>query len=111
MKQFLFIPAFLFFAFSLTAQTADTSKKTANPKFTSAMEKQVAILDTAFNPATLQNCFNSLERIANAEKTEWLPDYYMAYCLLLESYSDNGKKADDYCDKALQLINRADSLK
>ncbi len=109
MKKILF-SAFILFSVSIAAQTSDTTKKAMDPKFVSAMEKQVAILDTAFAPATLQNCYNSIERIANVAKTEWLPDYYMAYCLIMQSYSAESSKVDDYCDKAEQLIKRADSI-
>ncbi|HET6990150.1 MAG TPA: hypothetical protein VFJ43_02455 [Bacteroidia bacterium] len=90
------------------AQTDTTAVKS---KFVLAMEKQVTILDTAYTPGTMKQCFNSLQRIAGAEKTEWLPDYYMAYCLVMEAYQDETSKIDDYCDQANQLLDRADSLK
>lgn len=82
----------------------------ANPKYVAAMEKQIAQLDTARTAETYQNIFNNMERIANAEKTEWLPRYYMAYCLVMQSYQADVKKVDDYCDRADVLLNKADSL-
>lgn len=100
----------LLLAPALAFAQADTTKKTMSPKFIAAMEKQVAILDTAFTPATLQQCYNTIERVSKAEKGEWLPPYYMAYCLVLQSFSDDQKKVDDYCDKADLLLARADSL-
>jgi hypothetical protein len=104
----IFFAAVMLISVSVAAQ--DTTKKAMNPKFVAAMQKQVDILDTAFAPATLQNCYNAIERISNAEKGEWLPYYYMAYCLILESYSAETSQMDEYCDKADQLIKRADSL-
>jgi hypothetical protein len=98
-----FIPAIVF------AQTDTT--KLSNPKYVSAMEKQVATLDTSATPATLQKTYNSIERIANAEKKEWLPDYYLAYCLVMQAYQAEASEVDNYCDRATTFINRADSLK
>jgi hypothetical protein len=109
MKKIFFF-AIILFSVTVVAQTSDTTKKAMNPKFVAAMQKQVDILDTAFNPVVLQNCYNAIERISNAEKGEWLPDYYMAYCLIMQSYSAETSQVDDYCDKADQLIKRADSL-
>lgn len=105
-----FFSLMILFSVGVSAQTADTTKKAMDPKFVAAMQKQVDILDTAFAPPVLQNCYNALERIANAEKTQWLPDYYMAYCLIVQTYSSETSKIDDYCDKADQLLKRADSL-
>src|ERR1041385_2511203 len=97
----IFFAAVMLISVSVAAQ--DTTKKAMNPKFVAAMQKQVDILDTAFAPATLQNCYNAIERISNAEKGEWLPYYYMAYCLILESYSAETSQMDEYCDKADQI--------
>ena len=110
MKTLITLSIFSLFTVSVSAQTSDTAK-VVKSKFTIAMEKQVAILDTAFTPGTMQQCFNSLERISNAEKSEWLPNYYMAYCLVMEAYTSETSKTDDYCDKAEKLLDRADSLK
>lgn len=106
-KSLLFLA--LLFGVTAFAQN-DTTKKAMSAKFVNAMTKPVNMLDTSFTMPALQQCYNSFERIANAEKGEWLPDYYMAYCLVFESYLDDAKKADDYCDKASKLLDRADSL-
>jgi hypothetical protein len=80
-------------------------------KYMSAMEKNVATIDTAKDPATLQNAGNAFERISNANPKEWLPLYYQSYCILMSGMreTDNGKK-DEMLDKAGLLANRADSL-
>ena len=97
--------------FSLTAFAQTDTTTLHNPKYIAVMEKQVAILDTAYTPATMQKTYNTLERIGNAEKTEWLPDYYMAYCLVMQAYQTEASQIDSYCDRAMQVLNHADSLK
>jgi hypothetical protein len=104
---------FLFLAFVFIAVTgfAQDTLQAAKSKYEIGMEKQVATLDTAFAPATMQKCYNSIERIANVEKKEWLPDYYMAYCLVMQAYQVEASQVDGYCDRANLLLDRADSLK
>lgn len=109
MKNRILLSATLLLSTLAFAQT-DTLK-TVKSKYVIGMEKQVAILDTAFTPATMQNCYNSIERIANVEKAEWLPNYYMAYCLVMQAYQVETSQVDGYCDHANQLLDRADSLK
>ena len=106
MKNTILILAFAFISFIGFAQT-DTTKS----KYVLSMEKQVAILDTAYTAATMQKNYNSFERISNVEKKEWLPDYYMAYCLVMQAYQIGASQIDSYCDRANGLLDRADSLK
>jgi hypothetical protein len=107
MKTKLF---FFTLLFSVSGFAQDTTKL-SNPKYVAAMEKQVATLDTAYTPATMQKTYNAIERIGNAEKSEWLPDYYMAYCLVMQAYQAEASQVDNYCDRATIMVNRADSLK
>lgn len=109
MKNKILLTAGLLIA-TLSFSQTDTAKAVKS-KYVIGMEKQVAILDTAFTPATMQKCYNSLERIANVEKAEWLPNYYMAYCLVMQAYQVETSQVDGYCDHANQLLDRADSLK
>ncbi|HEU4718938.1 MAG TPA: hypothetical protein VFU15_13935 [Bacteroidia bacterium] len=108
MKNMLFISALFVSAFSF-AQTADSTYGMP-PKFFEAMKKNVAVLDTATVKSTFQQSYNSFDRLNNAEKSQWLPSYYMAYCLLVESYMDETSKTDDYCDQASHLLDHADSI-
>jgi hypothetical protein len=80
-------------------------------KYMQAMEKNVAILDSATVPATLQNANNAFERIGNANQKEWLPLYYQSYChvMLGMKQEENGKK-DEYYDRAQVLVDKADSI-
>lgn len=81
-------------------------------RYLGAMKKNIDAIDTSFrNPADLVALGNNFERIANAEKTQWLPYYYAAFCHVNAGFVDQDKtKADAYADKATELISRADSL-
>ena len=81
-----------------------------NPKYIATMEKNIAVLDTTRNNEQLQSLENTFERIASAEKTEWLPAYYAAYCNVNMTYNVKGNMIDTYCDKAETFINKADSI-
>ncbi|MDQ3048153.1 MAG: hypothetical protein M3R27_11445 [Bacteroidota bacterium] len=81
-----------------------------NKKYITTMEKNVAALDTSRTVELLQPLANNFERIASAEKTEWLPLYYAAYCYTNMTYSAKGDMIDTYCDKADTYIKRADSI-
>jgi hypothetical protein len=81
-------------------------------RFTIAMKKNLDALDTSFKtPANLLAVANNFERIATAEKSQWLPYYYSAFCQVNYGFMETDKtKTDGYADKATQLINKADSL-
>ena len=81
-------------------------------KFTMAMKKNLAEMDSSFkNPPLLLTLSNNFERIATAEKSQWLPYYYAAFCQVNYGFIQQDKtKTDGYADKATQLIAKADSL-
>jgi hypothetical protein len=103
MKKLLFIAGGCFVMLSSFAQSE---------KFTAAMKKNLAELDSAFkNPPYLLTLANNFERIASAEKTQWLPYYYAALCQVNNGFMEKDKtKIDAVADKATELINKADSL-
>ena len=76
------------------------------------MKKNIAALDTSFkNPQDLLTLANNFERIANAEKNQWLAYYYAAFCQVNYGFMLKEKdKVDGFADKATDLINKADSL-
>ncbi len=80
-----------------------------NAKYIATMEHNIAILDTTRDAAILQNEANTFERIGNAEKAEWLPAYYAAYCYVNMTYSPKAD-VDTWCDKAETFLKKADSL-
>jgi len=76
------------------------------------MKKNLAAIDTSFqNPANLLTLANNFERIATAEKNQWLAYYYAAFCQVNYGFMLQDKdKVDGFADKATDLINKADSL-
>ena len=81
-------------------------------KFTKAMQANLAMIDSSFkSPASLLSLANSFERIATAEKKEWLPYYYAAFLQVNHAFMLTDKsKVDAVADKAEFLISKADSL-
>jgi len=81
-------------------------------KYTAAMKANLFALDTSFkNPANLLAMANNFERIASAEKNQWLPYYYAAYCQVNYGFFEQDKtKVDAIANKAGELISKADAL-
>ncbi len=103
MKKLILSTAVLLATFVAVAQSE---------KFTAAMKKNLSAMDSAFqNSPDLLNVSNKFERIATAEKTQWLPYYYAAFCQVNYGLRSKDKdKIDGYADKASELIAKADSL-
>jgi hypothetical protein len=82
-----------------------------NEKYIGFMKKNISLLDSAGTVADWQTAANNFERIANNEKTEWLPAYYAAYALIMKAYQlENIKEIDPACDKADAMIAQAESI-
>jgi tetratricopeptide (TPR) repeat protein len=88
-------------------------------KFVKAMEAKVPSVDSTISVQGLTDLANSFERIAEAEKNQWLPYYYAAYCnatagLMIGSDGDimvaKADKTDPYADKAEKLLSKAEAL-
>jgi hypothetical protein len=109
MKKTIILSAFVLFAVAVMAQS---------DKYVKAMQANIAAADTTRSVEGLTNMANSFERIANAEKTQWLPYYYAALADINLAYSyageqGNGNKAekiDPLADKAEALLNKAEEL-
>lgn len=103
MKQLSILTIALFATLCIFAQSE---------KYTAAMKKNLAAMDTAFkSPASLLSLANSFERIATTEKNQWLPYYYAAFLQVNAGIMDQDKsKSDAIADKATALLNVADSL-
>lgn len=92
----------LFVASSLFAQS---------DKYTGAMKKNIAELDAALKNNSMAELAGNFERIATAEKTQWLPYYYAAYCTVMSAYMEQDKsKTDAIADKADAFIKKAEEL-
>lgn len=79
-------------------------------KYTAAMEKNIALLDSAMANKTMPELANSFARIAEAEKTQWLPYYYAAYCTVMSAFGGDMTQADATADKAADHLSKAIAL-
>ncbi len=102
MKKLLLFTAIIFFATIAFAQS---------DKYASAMKANISQLDSMMAKGNGAELANNFERIGDAEKTQWLPYYYAAYCTVVQAYNekDNSKK-DAIADKAKQLIDKAETI-
>src|SRR3954466_3119429 len=91
------------FVLALMMAVSITSVSTAqSAQYEGAMTKQVTLLDDPanFNPQKLEESANTFERIAAAEKTQWLPYYYAAYCNVMKAFMEKDQsKVDAIADK------------
>jgi hypothetical protein len=81
-----------------------------NKKFISGMKKALTQFDSVKKNEQYQGIANDFERIANAEKKEWLPNYYAGMSYIMLAFEAAPDKIDGYCDKADQFLKVADSL-
>lgn len=83
-------------------------------KYTKAMEKALAQLDTTKTLDGWQKSANTFERIAMNEKGEWLPAYYNAYCNMMLALQNMQLQKMDVCtahlDKAQAALDAAIAL-
>lgn len=85
--------------------------KSDSARYFSAMAPNVSMADTATAAGTLTLLANNFERIAQAEKNDWLSYYYAANCYFsLAALSENKDIIDDYNDRAELNLSKADSL-
>jgi len=97
------------FALALLAMTAQGFSQ--NDKFVKAMTTNINQMDSAKTAEDMLATSAAFERIANAEKTQWLPYYYAATCEVFYAFMKNDMAGNDaYANKAEELLNKADAL-
>lgn len=103
MKKLMLLAAVIFLTANIFAQS---------DRYIAAMKNNIAAIDTSFkNPVNLLTLSNNFERIATAEKNQWLAYYYAALCQVNYTYMEQDKsKIDAIADKATELIDKADAL-
>lgn len=80
-------------------------------KYNAAMKKNISMIDLAMQNRNGKEVANNFERIADAEKTQWLPYYYAAYCNVMNAFMEQDKtKVDAIADKAEELITKAETI-
>ncbi|MBK6937028.1 MAG: hypothetical protein IPH18_09220 [Chitinophagaceae bacterium] len=105
MKKITLFITLLFAAAALHSQSE---------KYVKAMENLVPAVDTTRSQEGLTELANSFERIANAEKVQWLPYYYAALCYINKAnmlfQTQELDKIDPVVDLAEPLIQKAEEL-
>lgn len=80
--------------------------------FEKGMQKGLELLSNANTPAAALEAVNYFERIAEANKNEWLPLYYAAYsCLKAGFQQEKSDMKDEWYKKGLSFIDHAKKLK
>ena len=88
-------------------------------KFVKAMEAKIALIDSTHTVEGYTDLANAFERIADAEKNQWLAYYYAAYCNASagtiagaggDMMAAKADKTDPYADKADKQIKKAAEL-
>jgi hypothetical protein len=103
MKTIHFLLAtFLFISISVVS-------KAQSEQYLAAMKTNVQKLNTWTDAP--QNLAATFERIAQAEKTQWLPYYYASYATLIQTYSlKTTEEKDKLIEHAQSLLDKASSL-
>ena len=102
MKKVILSLVLAFTVFTLSAQSSNFEK---------AMTDLVNQIEQVMPTDLYQPLTNKMERIAAAEKEQWLPNYWVAYCYTGDSFKleNPGEKvqlldiADEYMEKAVLL--------
>lgn len=80
-------------------------------KYQKAMEANLATYDTARSAPALQSLIGQFSRIAQAEKSRWLPYYYAGMCAMgVANKEPDMAKVDGWADQAETFAHLADSL-
>ena len=98
------ILSFLLFAGTATMANAQSDK------YVPAMQKNLALFDSAKAPQDFLDLEGSFERIANAEKQQWLPYYYAGLSEALYGFRDSKADKDAIGAKVLELVGKADAI-
>lgn len=79
-------------------------------KYMAAMKTNLAMFETVKTTAEYQSLSNNFERIADAEKTQWLPYYYAGLALSTPGWNDTKIDKDANSTKILALCDKAEAL-
>ncbi|MEP6513622.1 MAG: hypothetical protein ABJA79_07125, partial [Parafilimonas sp.] len=79
-------------------------------KYADAMQKNLDMLKDAKTVAALQNVSASFQRVADAEKTQWLPYYYAALAQAWIGYMDQSADKDALANNARTILEKSEAL-
>jgi hypothetical protein len=95
---------------SLSLLLALTTSFAQSDKYLKGMEKNLVLLDSAKTTEDFTTVAAAFERIADAEKTQWLPYYYASLAHIRKGFVDKNVNKDDVAYKAEALISKAEAL-
>src|SRR6201992_2719270 len=79
-------------------------------KYTQAMQKNIALLDSAKSTDQLLSLASTFERIGDAEKTQWLPYYYAALAQTWIGWNPETKDKDANSQKINAYLAKAEAI-
>ena len=100
MKHFLFSIAML----------VSVAAMSQTDKYTDAMQKNLAIMDSAKTTADFNAVSASFERIGDAEKTQWLPYYWAALAKAHIQRADNTADKDKLAEEIKALCAKGEAI-
>lgn len=101
MKQVLII-AFLSVGVFTTFAQSD--------KYAKTMQARLASMDTIKTTAGWVSLADAFQRIGDAEKTQWLPYYYSALCLVTPGWTDPAVDKDANATRVKELCAKAEAI-
>lgn len=103
--------------FLLMLGTTSLFTQAQSERFVKAMQNNISAMDSARSAEGYQDLANSFMRIAEAEKTQWLPYYYASLSYVMQGLmlsggqmGTGGSVTDPLADKAEGLLNKAMEL-
>ena len=84
----------------------------SNESYQNYMRETLALYDSVKTMDDYKEIANRFDRIANAEKGEWLPVYYAGLTNIYMSFVRGleSDQRDEYLDKALEYLDRAEEI-
>ncbi len=95
---------------AVMALMVTVSVNAQSDKYVQAMQKNLAQFDVVKTTVEYQALAAAFERIADAEKTQWLPYYYAGLALTTPGWTDTKLDKDANAEKIKALCNKADAL-
>lgn len=96
--------------FSIALMLIAVSASAQSDRYVAAMQKNLAMFDSAHTTEAFQSLAAAFERIADAEKTQWLPYYYAGLALTIPAWTDTKMDKDANSERIKALCDKADAL-
>jgi hypothetical protein len=96
--------------FLLAAFIVTTAAFSQSEKYAAAMQKNLPLFDSAKTAEDYTKLANTLERIGDAEKTQWAPYYYAALALSSSGWLPQVADKDANAEKTLAFCTKAEAL-